>query len=126
MHSGIYEGIVRHQRRAPVRHEFQYRLSMMYLDLAEVNDVFRGRWFWSSARTAPARFRREDHLGDPRQPLDEAVATAAAGLKIFLRDPAPVDSLKKLIERERKGRGRVNLVLDIDRANRVASRLPGG
>ena len=46
---------------------------MMYLDLAEVNEVFRGRWFWSSARTAPARFRREDHLGDPRQPLDLAV-----------------------------------------------------
>ena len=60
------------------------------------------------------------------QPLDEAVATAAAGLKIFLRDPAPVDSLKKLIERERKGRGRVNLVLDIDRASEVEISLPGG
>lgn len=46
---------------------------MMYLDLAEVNEVFRGRWFWSSARTAPAQFRRADHLGDPRQPLDQAV-----------------------------------------------------
>ena len=60
------------------------------------------------------------------QPLDEAVATAAAGLKIFLRDPAPVDSLKKLMERERRGRGRVNLVLDIDRASEVEISLPGG
>jgi DNA polymerase III subunit alpha len=60
------------------------------------------------------------------QPLDEAVATAAAGLKIFLRDPAPVDSLKKLMERERRGRGRVNLVLDIDRASEVEISLAGG
>jgi DNA polymerase III subunit alpha len=60
------------------------------------------------------------------QPLDDAVATAAAGLKIFLRDPAPVDSLKKLMERERRGRGRVNLVLDIDRAREVEISLPGG
>ncbi len=46
---------------------------MMYLDLAEIDHVFRGRWVWSSARRTPARFRREDYFGDPRQPLDEAV-----------------------------------------------------
>ncbi|MFO1059576.1 MAG: DNA polymerase III subunit alpha [Dongiaceae bacterium] len=59
------------------------------------------------------------------QPLDEAVAATAAGLKIYLRDPAPLDSLKKVIERERQGRGRVNLVLDIDRASEVEVSLPG-
>ena len=46
---------------------------MMYLDLAELPQLFRGRWFWSVRRTALARFRRSDHLGDPANPLDEEV-----------------------------------------------------
>jgi DUF1365 family protein len=46
---------------------------MMYLDLAELPQLFRGRWFWSVRRTALARFRRSDHLGNPAVPLDEEV-----------------------------------------------------
>ena len=46
---------------------------MMYLDLAEIPRLFRGRWLWSSRRAALARFRREDHFGDPAVPLDESV-----------------------------------------------------
>jgi DUF1365 family protein len=46
---------------------------MVYLDLAELDRVFRGRWFWSASRAAPARFARADHLGDPAVPLDAAV-----------------------------------------------------
>jgi DUF1365 family protein len=46
---------------------------MMYLDLAELPDLFRGRWLWSARRSALARYRREDHLGDPATPLDRAV-----------------------------------------------------
>lgn len=57
----------------PAEHAFDYRLFMMYLDLAELDRVFAGRWLWSTRRTALARFRREDHLGDPAIPLDEAV-----------------------------------------------------
>lgn len=43
MHSAIYEGTVRHRRFAPVSNEFTYKLFMMYLDLAELSAVFRGR-----------------------------------------------------------------------------------
>lgn len=46
---------------------------MMYLDLAELDTVFRGRWLWSTRRPAIARFRRSDHLGPADQPLDESV-----------------------------------------------------
>ncbi len=53
----------------PVAHEFRYRLFMMYLDLDEIPKLFRGRWLWSARRPALARFRREDHLGDPAVPL---------------------------------------------------------
>jgi DUF1365 family protein len=57
----------------PAGHEFAYRLFMVYLDLDELNEVFNGRWFWSTTRPAPARFRREHHLGDPSVPLADAV-----------------------------------------------------
>ena len=57
----------------PTGHEFVYRLFMMYLDLDELDSVFRHRWFWSVKRPALARFRRENHLGDATVPLDTAV-----------------------------------------------------
>lgn len=73
MQSGIYEGQVRHTRKSPVLHAFRYRVFMMYLDLDELQSVFRGRWFWSTSRRALARFRRSDHLGNQEQPLRDAV-----------------------------------------------------
>lgn len=71
--SCIYVGRVRHRRFTPVTHEFQYPLFMMYLDLAELDHLFAGRWLWSARRAAVARFRREDHLGDPGVDLDTSV-----------------------------------------------------
>ena len=73
MKSCIYEGQVRHGRRQPVEHAFRYRVFMMYLELDELDDVFEGRWFWSTRRPALARFRRGDHLGDETRPLKEEV-----------------------------------------------------
>ena len=46
---------------------------MMYLDLDELPQLFRHRWFWSSSRPALARFRRQDHLGPADRSLDESV-----------------------------------------------------
>lgn len=73
MHSCIYEGWVRHRRFVPVHHHFNYRLFMMYLDLAEVPQVFSRRWLWSAKGPQVAWFRRSDHLGPADQPLDESV-----------------------------------------------------
>lgn len=73
MKSCLYIGRVRHRRFAPVPHAFRYRLFMVYLDLAELDSVFRGRWFWSVDRANLASFRRGDHFGDPATPLDQAV-----------------------------------------------------
>ncbi|MDY7093852.1 MAG: DUF1365 domain-containing protein [Acidobacteriota bacterium] len=72
MESGIYEGWVRHRRRAPSGHEFRYRLFMMYFDLDELDQVFAGRWLWSTRRWAPARLRSEDYLGGSEGSLAEA------------------------------------------------------
>ena len=71
--SAIYEGIVRHRRFAPRPHAFRYRVCMLYLDLGELDRVFRGRWLWSVDRANVAAFRREDYLGPPDRPLDAAV-----------------------------------------------------
>lgn len=73
MHSAIYSGWLRHRRFAPKEHEFRYSLFLMYLDLAEIDTVFAGRWLWSARRRAVARFDRSDYLGDPSVPLDAAV-----------------------------------------------------
>jgi DUF1365 family protein len=73
MKSCLYEGWVAHQRHAPVENGFRYALFMVYLDLDELDRVFRGRWLWSTRRPALAWFRRRDHLGDPDRPLDESV-----------------------------------------------------
>jgi DUF1365 family protein len=70
--SCLYEGWVHHRRQAPA-HAFRFPLFLVYLDLGELDRVFRGRWLWSTGRPALVRFRREDHLGDPQQPLDESV-----------------------------------------------------
>jgi len=71
--SFIYTGRVEHRRYAPVGNAFSYRLFMLYLDLAELDEIFRGRWLWSVERANIASFLRRDHLGDPDMPLDEAV-----------------------------------------------------
>jgi len=78
MHSAIYTGRLRHRRFAPRANAFDYRLFMMYIDLAELETVFAGCWLWSTRGPAPAWLRRADYLGDPRVPLDQAVRDRVA------------------------------------------------
>jgi hypothetical protein len=79
LHSALYTGWVSHRRRAPRHHAFRYPLFMVWLDLAELDRVFRGRWFWGIERRAVATFRRADHMGDPGMPLDRCVRDLVAG-----------------------------------------------
>ncbi|HSK48907.1 MAG TPA: DUF1365 family protein, partial [Solirubrobacterales bacterium] len=67
--SAVYEGRVRHRRFEPVGHEFSYRLFLMYLDLDELPDLLDPVPLFSARRPAPARFRRDEYLGDPARPL---------------------------------------------------------
>jgi DUF1365 family protein len=73
MHSALYTGRLEHRRHSPAPHAFRYRICLAWLDLAELDEVFRGRWFWSARRPALAWLRRADYLGDPGVPLDQAV-----------------------------------------------------
>ena len=73
MHSALYIGRLRHRRHAPRQHQFTYSPFMVYLDLAEIDQVFSGRWFWSHRRPSLAWLRRADYLGDSSISLDQAV-----------------------------------------------------
>jgi uncharacterized protein len=95
MNSCLYIGTLRHRRFYPRPHAFRYPLFLMYLDLAELDAVFRGRWLWSTRRAAPARFDRADHLGDPNVPLDEAVRALVA-LQTGRRPQGPIRLLTHL------------------------------
>ena len=95
MHSALYTGRLRHRRFAPREHRFSYRLFMMYVDLAELDEVFRGRWLWSVRRPALAWLRRADYLGDPALPLDTAVRELVAS-QTGARPSGPIRMLTHL------------------------------
>jgi len=71
--SAVYEGVVRHRRLVPHPHVFDYKLAQLYLDLDEVDRVFKQRWLWSSEHGNVAQFRRKDYLGPVELSLAEAV-----------------------------------------------------
>lgn len=72
MHSRLYEGQVTHRRFSPVKHQFGYRLFMVYLDLAELPELLTRRGLISGRRFSRASFVQRDHLKDHSGALDEA------------------------------------------------------
>ena len=80
LRSAVYEGVVRHRRHAPRPHAFRYRMAQLYLDLDEVDAVFRGRWLWSAGSRNLAEFRRADFLAAGfRHPLKTSGLVIARG-----------------------------------------------
>jgi DNA polymerase III subunit alpha len=60
------------------------------------------------------------------EPLDGAVAHAAAGLKVFLAQETALTGLKSVIARDGIGKGRVTIVVPLDPVREVEIALPGG
>jgi hypothetical protein len=79
----------------PRAHEFRYRVFLACIDLSELDEVFRGRWLWSTCRPALAWLRRSDFLGDPAVPLAEAVRARVAE-ETGVRPRGPVRMLAHL------------------------------
>jgi DUF1365 family protein len=73
MNSCIYEGVIRHARYRPKENRFRTSVFFLYLDLAELDTVFRRRWLWSTKRPNLAWLRRKDHFGDTSLTIDETV-----------------------------------------------------
>ncbi|MFT6102890.1 MAG: DUF1365 family protein [Granulosicoccus sp.] len=74
--SAIYEGTVRHRRFSPRRHAFTYRVFMVYLDLQEIDAVFKQTPWWSHQKFSLSWFRRKDFFdGASTGDLYSAVAS---------------------------------------------------
>ncbi len=56
-------------------------------------------------------------------PLDQAAAKLQKGLRVFLRDPAPIEPIARRLEG--KGDGEVNVVLQLGGGTEVEIKLPG-
>jgi DNA polymerase-3 subunit alpha len=73
--------------------------------------------------------RREDDslrlTAQKIEPLDNVVAHAAAGLRVFVAEAEALPRLKGVLSREAGGRGRVTVVLDLP-SREVELALPGG
>jgi uncharacterized protein len=96
MESAIYDGRVQHTRRLAPSHAFTKRLYLLYLDLAELDRVFEGRWLWGVEQVKLVSFRRADHLGDPTISLDRAVRDL-----VFVRTGRVIDGPIRLLTQPR-------------------------
>lgn len=73
LRSKIYQGWVRHRRFTPKSHQFRYKIFMLYLDLEELDTVLKLSPLWSKNKWSPARFRREDFIGNANQTIKDSV-----------------------------------------------------
>lgn len=71
--SAVYEGEVWHRRHQPHAHAFRYRMAQLYLDLDEIDRVFKHHWLWSVDRRNFAAFHRSDFLRPHSEPMADAV-----------------------------------------------------
>jgi uncharacterized protein len=72
--SGIYKGIVAHNRSQPKPHAFKYRVFMMYLDLDELPNLFNKMSLWTYNKSNLASFKRADYYGDVNKPLKSEIS----------------------------------------------------
>ena len=98
MNSALYSGWIAHRRFAPRRHEFRYRIGMLYLDLAEQEAVLGLSRLAGAGRFAPFSFRETDYLKTftgsgvrlsdaVRQLVGEALGHAPQGSICLLTQP---------------------------------------
>jgi DUF1365 family protein len=102
--SALYEGTVRHRRRAVRTHELRHRIALAYIDLDELPGLLGGRLL--APRPGLARFRRRDYLAalDPSQSLGAAdpVQSLASAVRetvqaqTGVRPPGPIRLLTHL------------------------------
>lgn len=95
MHSCIYEGVVSHTRKTPGRHSFRVPLSMMYIDLDEVDSAFSTPFLWSQSRIAMSEFRRSDYLRESDRSISDCVRELVLA-RIGIRVTGPIRLLTQV------------------------------
>lgn len=92
--SAIYKGKVRHRRLVPCKHEFSYKMYMLYLDLDEVAGLFKKHWFSGFNRFGLAMFKRKDYFRPEQSNLKQAVIDEVTQYACAQNKPAP--SIKRV------------------------------
>lgn len=82
MKSKIFQGIIYHRRLGIKKHQFKYKIFMMFINLSEINYLFKKYWFWSTEKLNIASFKRKNYLGKPELTLLDAVKETLATDKI--------------------------------------------
>lgn len=91
----IYRGKVRHRRSHPTRHAFTTRLFLFGIDLDQVEQAMAVSPWLGFERRAHSSFRRRDFVGDPQQPLTEAVRDLVQA-ESGLRPSGPIELVTQL------------------------------
>ncbi len=60
--SAVYSGILHHRRLAPKYHDFKYRVTFYYLDLAEIDGIFKVPLLFSNRPPFVFGFNRKNYL----------------------------------------------------------------
>jgi DUF1365 family protein len=85
--SGIYRGLVVHQRLRPRRHRLRYRIFQLLLDLDELPALDRGLRLFGHNRPALIGFHDKDHGSGDGRPLKPYVEGLLAGAGIEAGGP---------------------------------------
>ncbi|NTS76469.1 DUF1365 domain-containing protein [Catenovulum sp. SM1970] len=62
LHSGIYQGSVRHRRLSPKKHAFDYQLYMLGIDVDELANIAQQTKLFGSRWYNPIRFVEKDYI----------------------------------------------------------------
>jgi DUF1365 family protein len=83
---GIYVGTLNHRRLTPARHEFDYPLFMVLLDVDRIPETMNASRLASHNRFNWASFHDGDHFGDASLPLRRRLEADAAAHGVTLPD----------------------------------------
>ena len=71
--SALYDAVLEHERYAPARNAFRYRIYQLLLDLDELDELAASIPFLSVDRRNLVEIRSADHLGDPALSIGDNV-----------------------------------------------------
>ena len=77
LHSGIYRGVLTHERLRPRPHRLKYDVYMVYTDLDELDAIADQHPLWSHGKRNLSAFHRTDYYGPGDVPLKQAILDLA-------------------------------------------------
>jgi DUF1365 family protein len=80
LNSGIYQGNVRHRRFSPKKHAFAYQLSMIGIELNELEKITQKHLIFGEKWFNPVRFHQKDYIKSEPGNLKERIANKVKAL----------------------------------------------